>query len=249
MSETVENVAAVILAGGFGTRVQHLLPTVPKPMAPVAGRPFIEHIVRYLLAAEVKPIVVSTGYLSEVVASHFRSPAAANLRVQCVPETEPLGTAGGFVNARAQSGIRSETWLVTNGDSLVLCGIREFLQRFRQSGADAGIVGLYTTDASRFGTLESDRRNRLVRFAEKRAGAGVVNAGIYAFSESALVQFPSTTPLSFETEVFPTLLRKRVHVYVHRVEAPFLDIGSPEALAQAERFIRTNYVSLNSPIV
>src|SRR4051812_31869760 len=103
---SIGSVAAVVLAGGFGTRIRHLLPGIPKPMAPVAGRPFIEHVVRYLAKGGVREIVLSTGYLAEVVASHFASQPVTDARVCCVPETEPLGTAGGFVHAATQSGLR-----------------------------------------------------------------------------------------------------------------------------------------------
>ena len=94
-------ITAVVLAGGFGKRIRHLLPVIPKPMAPVNGRPFLEWVVRYLAAQKIRRVILSTGHLAEIVAKHFQSQPVKNVRVTCVPEAEPLGTAGGFLNAIA----------------------------------------------------------------------------------------------------------------------------------------------------
>jgi D-glycero-alpha-D-manno-heptose 1-phosphate guanylyltransferase len=109
-----------VLAGGFGRRIQHLLPDLPKPMAPVAGRPFLEWVVRYLAAQKIRRVILSTGHLAEtVVPKHFQSQPVPGVDVWCVPETKPLGTAGGFLNAiRARRGEKPAAWLVLNGDSL-----------------------------------------------------------------------------------------------------------------------------------
>ena len=99
MKISPEKITAVVLAGGFGTRIRHLLPDLPKPMAPVNGRPFLEWVVRYLAAQKIRRVIISTGHLAEIVAGHFQSQPVKNVRVSCVPETRPLGTAGGFLNA------------------------------------------------------------------------------------------------------------------------------------------------------
>ena len=91
---------AVILAGGLGTRVRHLLPDTPKPMALVAGKPFLEWVVRYLAREAVRRVIISTGYLGEVVERHFRTVAIKSVTIVCVAEPEPLGTAGGFLHVR-----------------------------------------------------------------------------------------------------------------------------------------------------
>src|SRR4051812_23943954 len=99
MSVAPEQITAVVLAGGFGTRIRHLLGDLPKPMAPVNGRPFVEWVVRYLAAQGIRHVILSTGYLAETVEKHFLSQPVAGVKVVCVPETTPLGTAGGFLNA------------------------------------------------------------------------------------------------------------------------------------------------------
>lgn len=230
-------VAAVVLTGGLGTRIRHLLPGLPKPMAQVAGRPFIEHVLRHLAAQGIQSAVLSTGHLSEVIVRHFAHGRVPGLKVSWVKEDEPRGTAGGFLLAARGSGLRPDVWLVANGDSLVYADLRPFLESFASDGWDAAVLGLQVDDAARYGTLETDACGALLRFAEKRPGAALINAGVYLFRSGLLDEFPAKTPLSFETEVFPSLLVSRRRIMVHPVSAPFIDIGTPESLAQAGEFI------------
>src|ERR1039458_8793610 len=123
MSLELGQVAAVVLAGGFGTRVAHLLTGVPKPMVPVAGKPFLEWVVRYLARQGIPKAILSTGHLADVLESHFRTQPVAGVVTRCVAETRPLGTAGGFLNAARVSVETSEAWLVANGDSLVFADL------------------------------------------------------------------------------------------------------------------------------
>lgn len=240
------SVGAVILAGGFGTRLRSVLSDVPKPMAPVAGRPFVEHVVRYLALHGVRDTVLATGYLSEVFSTHFSRHPTPGSRIRCVTEPRPMGTGGGFLYAVAACGFEADAWLVANGDSLVLANLEAFLLAFRQGDWDGAVLGLALDDAARFGSLEVGSDGALVRFTEKRPGAAVVNAGVYLFRSRLLEFFPRKEPLSFETEVFPAVIQQGARILVHRVQAPFLDIGTPESLAQAEAFIEQNRHLLHS---
>ena len=151
-----------------------------------------------------------------------------------------MGTAGGFMQAVTSQVTRADIWLVLNGDSLVFADFARFVQAFALGTWDAAVMGLRVADAARFGSLEIGPGGELQRFAEKRPGAGLINAGVYLFRQPAIRKFPDRVPLSFETDVFPTLIAAGARVLVHAVEAPFLDIGTPESLAQAESFIMDN---------
>lgn len=229
----------IILAGGFGTRVRHLLPNIPKPMAPVCGKPFLEWVVRFFAAHGCKNFVLSTGYLHEVVAEHFAGEPVRGAHVRCVRETDPLGTAGGALNCLPPDSAPDSRWFVTNGDSLVFANPLPLLAPLASGAADAALLGLELTDAARFGTLEIDSQKRLTAFREKRPGAGTINAGVYAFTAAALLNQPTKRPLSFELDVFPKLASTG-RVRVVSTSSPFLDIGTPETLAEAERFIHQN---------
>ena len=93
------HITALILAGGFGTRVKDLLNGLPKPMAPVNGKPFIEWIVRWLKAQSIRDVIISTGYRAEVLAEYFKALPVPEMNVQCVTEPEPMGTGGGLAFA------------------------------------------------------------------------------------------------------------------------------------------------------
>jgi D-glycero-alpha-D-manno-heptose 1-phosphate guanylyltransferase len=130
-------------------------------------------------------------------------------------------------------------WLVVNGDSLVLADPRPLLDGLLNPETNAALLALNMDDASRFGTLQVSANGRLTAFREKQSGAGLINAGVYAFKHATLGELPPRRPLSLESEVFPSLATSG-QVQVVQVQAPFLDIGTPETLYQAELFIAQN---------
>jgi NDP-sugar pyrophosphorylase family protein len=240
MRVELHQVTAVVLAGGFGTRVQHLLSGLPKPMAPVAGRPFLEWVARYLGRQGVREIVISSGYKAPVAARHFAGAPVPGLSIRCVAETEPLGTGGGFLHAVRACPASPAAWLVLNGDSLIFADLSVSVGLLDEPETDGVIVGREVPDASRYGALALGPHHTLAGFQEKRPGRGIINAGIYLLRPGLLRLFPQRVPLSLETEVFPALTSRNVCLTVQVVNAPFLDIGTPESLPQAESFIRQN---------
>jgi len=216
------------------------MPNLPKPMAPVSDRPFLEWVVRYLAAQGIRRIILSTGHLAETVEKHFRSQPVKNARISCVAETTPLGTAGGFLNAIRQEERKPAAWLVLNGDSLVLAPLGEMFRSLDEPEVDGAMLGTPMAEVSRFGAISQNARGELAGFNEKGPGAGIISAGVYLFRASATKFFPGKTPLSFETEVFPALIAQGIRLKVCVTDAPFLDIGTPESLPLAERFIRKN---------
>lgn len=148
-------------------------------MAPVAGRPFLEWVVRYLAAQRIRRVILSTGYRAETVASHFASQPVTDVHVTCVPETKPLGTAGGFLNAIRESGEKPAAWLVLNGDSLVLASLDPMFGLLAEEGVEGAILGLQVKDAARFGTISKNTAGDLASFNEKKPGAGTISAGVY----------------------------------------------------------------------
>ena len=240
MSVELRQMTAVVLAGGLGTRVRPLLSGLPKPMAPVAGKPFIEWVARYLGRQGVRQIVISTGYKAALAAQHFANAPVPGMSIRCVAETEPLGTAGGFLHAARACPVSPAAWLVLNGDSLVFADL-SVAARFLDEPETVGvIVGREVADASRYGTLALGPDNALAGFQEKRPGWGIISAGLYLLRPGLLIEFPHRAPLSFENEVFPALIARKASLKVQVVNAPFLDIGTPESLSQAESFIRQN---------
>ena len=210
-------------------------------MASVAGRPFIEWVVRYLAAQRIRNVILSTGHLAETVEKHFQSEPVAGIKIRCVPETKPLGTAGGFLNAisHMHTNETPAAWLVLNGDSLALASLEKMFQAL-DDRAKGALLGIRVADAARFGTISQTTNGDLTGFSEKKAGAGIINAGVYLFRPGIIENSPDKTSLNFETDVFPALLASGVRLRVCVTDAPFLDIGTPESLPLAESFIRDN---------
>lgn len=244
MGHNLDRVIAVVLAGGLGTRLKSLYPHLPKPMIPVCGKPFLEWVIRYLRKQGLCRAMISSGYLAEVVAQHFDPQPLEGISVQCVNERSPQGTAGGFLEAVANGRQTPEAWLVLNGDSFVFANLALAAEPLADKEVDGTVIGVAVPDTSRYGKIVFDQSGKLLRFEEKRPGRGVINAGMYLFKPELLARFPRQRPLSFETEVFPSLLSRQVHLQVSVTTAPFLDIGTPESLALAEDFIRQNGLHL-----
>ncbi len=234
------NCIVVVLAGGMGTRIRHLLPDLPKPLAPVFGHPFLEWILRFLSKQGLRRVVLSTGYLAEKIQYFIESRKSQTLDISCVEEKMPLGTAGGVLNALDKSGEDFEIVLVLNGDSLVLADLMPLLNSLQDQSIDAAILGVEVGDALRYGTLKFGNDGLLVGFEEKKPGAGVINAGVYLFRKKALENFTREKSLSFETEVFPKMLADKLKIQVITSNAPFIDIGTEDSLKEADLFIE-NY--------
>jgi D-glycero-alpha-D-manno-heptose 1-phosphate guanylyltransferase len=239
----VEEIQPVILAGGRGTRLGRLLPRLPKPMAPAAGRPFVEWIVRNLAQAGFRRVFLSTGHLAPAIEEHFAGQPVPGVEVRCVREEQPLGTAGAFLHVVRQTGLKPRAWLVLNGDSLVFVDWPDLVSRFDRPEVDAVVVARWVNEADRFGTLIVDDTHRLRSFEEKRPGGtgpGLINAGIYLLRDRLVAGCSQQPPLAFECELFPAWLREGRWLEAFPVRTDFLDIGTEESLAQAGEFIRRN---------
>lgn len=237
-------VTAVILAGGFGTRVRHLLPGIPKPMAPVLGRPFLDWVLAFLRRQGIDSVVLSTGHLADYIADHYSQRTPDGMTIRCAQESTPLGTAGGFLNAARSVPAEAGTtaWLVLNGDSLTVTALKPLLDLLQDPEVDGGLLAVPLDDAARYGTLDVDSDGRLRGFREKQPGAGWVNAGVYLLRDRLLTSIPTGRPMSFETELFPRLLADGSNLRVVSCSADFLDIGTPETLGQVESFVSANRI-------
>ena len=232
------DITALILAGGFGTRVKDLLGDLPKPMAPVKGRPFVEWIVRWLKAQSIRDVIISTGYRAEVLAEYFKALPVPKMNVQCVAEPEPMGTGGGLTFAANACETQPDAWLVLNGDSLIFTNINSVISALNDG--EGVMVTRPVADTSRYGKVQVDESKRITAFDEKQPGEGQINAGVYLLRHTVLSTFPESRPLSLEYEVFPSLIHDSSGLIAHPVDAPFLDIGTPETLPLAEAFISEN---------
>jgi D-glycero-alpha-D-manno-heptose 1-phosphate guanylyltransferase len=213
---------AIVLAGGFGTRLREVVPDLPKPMAPVAGRPFLEILLASLARKRFTRVVLSLGYMADKIIDHF---GHRYLDMDLVYEVEdtPLGT-GGAIRAALNRCVDDHAF-VFNGDTYLELESDE-LERRWQATKQAIIVVREVDDTARFGKVEL-RDGRITAFLEKgEAGPGLINAGCYVLPKNALEDFPAGEPFSLENRFFVPNLQT-VHFNGFITRGLFIDIGVP----------------------
>ena len=225
---------AIILAGGRGTRLRSVVSYRPKPLAEVAGRPFVEWLLLTLRTQGVRRAVLATGYKGEIVEAAFGNGARLGLELAYAHETVPLGTGGAARHALQQ--VTTDHVLVLNGDSFCPFDVRRLLTNHQRTGARATLLLAPMDDCRRYGAVEAAEDGRVLSFREKNAdlGAGLINAGVYLFDRRTLESIPADRAVSLENDTFPALIGHGLYATVG--EGPFLDIGTPESYASAERF-------------
>jgi NDP-sugar pyrophosphorylase family protein len=225
---------AVILAGGKGTRLQSIVNDRPKPMAQVAGRPFLEWLILLLRAQDVRRIVFCTGHMSAVIEAYFGDGKQWGMEFAYSREQALLGTAGAVRHALPR--LRSDRFLVLNGDSYSEADTKQLETAHLARGARATLWCVRAENCQRYGSVEIDRDGAVQAFREKATGrgAGVINAGVYMLEREAVSSISEGRSVSLEAEFFPSLIGHGLYAVVR--ETPFLDIGTPEAYAAAQVF-------------
>ena len=222
---------AIILAGGFGTRLREAVPDLPKPMAPVAGRPFLEILLTKLAQKGFTRVVLSLGFMSDKIIEHFGE-SYVGIELIYEVESQPLGT-GGAIRAGLARCVADPVF-VFNGDTYLDIEAEE-LDRLWQANHHPMIVVRKVPDTARFGRVEM-RDGRIHGFLEKGTpGAGLINAGCYVFPTHILDDFPLGQHFSLETEFFAPYM-KSIWFDGFVTHGRFIDIGVPDdyLLAQKE---------------
>ena len=222
---------AIILAGGLGTRLRSAVPILPKPMAPVAGRPFLAWLLDRLATAGFRHAVLAVGYRHEVIRTHFCE-AYRSLALHYSVETSPLGTGGALRLAADQVGTMPV--FVLNGDTFLDLDYRAMLDAHQAQGEEMSVAVCQVPDVSRYGALEV-AGGYIQGFLEKgRAGPGYINAGTYLMSAGILECIPRNTPFSFEQQLLvPQVGEIRPAAFV--ADGLFIDIGVPEDYQRAQQ--------------
>lgn len=225
---------AIVLAGGFGTRLRSVVAGVPKPMAPVNGRPFLELLLDYWIAQGVRRFILSIGYLAERVSSHFGT-AWRGAEIAYARETEPLGTGGGLLLAAGEA--KGDDLLVLNGDTFFAVDLAGFAAFHRERNADCSLSLFGSTDAKRYMGLQVAADGRVRELATVEGG--FANGGVYLFRSRALRALPwhPGDKASLEADMLPHGLRTGWRIFGRECGATFIDIGVPEDYNRAAAVI------------
>ena len=225
---------AILLVGGFGTRLMPLTKNTPKPMLTVAGVPVTEHQLAMAKAAGITEIVLATSYLSEVFTPYFGDGSKWGMRIKYAVEKEPLGTGGAIRNAAKLLGT-NESVVILNGDVLSSHNLSEQIRQHEAHDADVTLHLTEVKDARAFGCVPTDGDGRVTAFLEKMENplTNQINAGCYVFNPRVISTIPLDTVVSVERETFPQLVDSGAKVFGYLENAYWLDIGTPRALLKA----------------
>lgn len=220
---------AIVLAGGFGTRLREVVPDLPKPMAPVAGRPFLEILLTALARKGFSRIILSLGFMADKVIEHF---GENFLGMELIYEVEdsPLGTGGAVRQALARC--NADHVYIFNGDTYLDLEVTDVEAYWQRHHAPI-IVGREVADTARYGRLVV-AEDRVIGFSEKgAAGSGLINAGCYVLPVDILDNFALGQAFSLETDFLTKAVEtKRTDLFV--TSGHFIDIGVPEDYARAQ---------------
>jgi mannose-1-phosphate guanylyltransferase len=240
-------VQALVLAGGEGTRLRPLTYTTPKPVLPLAGRPFLSFMLDWARGHGVDEVILSCGFLSDAV-RRVLGDIYDGMRLRYVVEEEPLGTAGP-VRLAYDQGVLEERLLVLNGDVLTDIDLTAELAEHERTGARATLALYEVQDTSSYGAVPTDEQGRVEAFLEKGDGEAPtnrINAGAYVIEREVVAErIPAGRPVSFEREVFPALVGHGLYGY--RAAGYWIDIGTPERYLEATWDLLAGHPRSNLP--
>ncbi len=227
---------AVVLVGGFGTRLRPLTLTSPKQMLPVIDRPMLEHVIGGLARHGVDEVVLSLGYKEDVFREAYPNSECAGVRLTYAVEPEPLDTAGAVRFAAEAAGI-DETFIVINGDVFTDLDVMSVWNRHHEIGAEATIALTPVDDPSRYGVVPTDPDGKVLGFVEKppvgEAPTNWINAGTYVLEPSVLQRIEPGRKVSIERETFPAIVADG-GLWAVQSEAYWVDAGTPETYIQVQ---------------
>ncbi|REJ79002.1 MAG: NDP-sugar synthase [Acidobacteria bacterium] len=229
---------ALILAGGKGTRLRPLTVYTPKPIVPVLNRPFLEYQIEILKRADIHDITLSLNYQPDKIQQILGYGEDLGVKIDYVTEPQPMGTAGAYKYAANDF---EEPTIVVNGDILTDLIISRLIKHHQRSGAKATIALAPVEDPKRYGLVKTDGDGNVEEFLEKpdaealgTAGTSLINAGIYVLEKDILELIPEAENYSFEYNVFPAILEKKIPFSSYAMEREYwCDIGTPKTYLKA----------------
>jgi D-glycero-alpha-D-manno-heptose 1-phosphate guanylyltransferase len=235
----LNNLSAVILVGGQGTRLRTVVSDRPKSLAQVHHRPFLAYLLDQLIAGGVLEVILCCGYLGEQVRKTF-GVAYRSLHLIYSQEERPLGTAGAL--RFAEPLFNSKSVLVMNGDSYCQVELNSFWHWHQEKSSKVSLLLTRVMDTSRYGSVQLSNENMISGFTEKSnsKGMGWINAGIYILSRDIVESIPMGKLVSLERDVFPAWAKQRI-MFGHTIESVFIDIGTPETYASVEKVLPEVY--------
>lgn len=228
----------LILVGGFGTRLRSVVSNVPKPMAPIAGRPFLEYLLNYWISQGIQRFILSTGHLGNVIQTHFGKSYRSAV-IDYVHEQSPLGTGGALRLALNSVPWDNEMALMANGDTWFPVELEQMCHEASQQKAPITLALKTMKKNDRYGSVEVMDNGKIKSFCLKSEGGALINAGCYLLNVATLKQALADMPEAFSLENdFLVDYAANGHVGSSIQDQPFLDIGIPEDYQKASDLLK-----------
>lgn len=229
----IKKIDVLILCGGLGKRLKSVVSDRPKPMAEIDGHPFLDILIDYVASYGFQRFILCVGYRADIIKQYYRKKSKL-VTILFSEESKPLGTAGAVKNA--QKIIKSNPFLVMNGDSFCKINLHQFLNFHLSKRALLSIALVKSKKTAEFGVVKLGDSQQIIEFDEKgKAGcSNLINAGIYLFEKEVLSKIPKDKNYSLEYNLFPRM--KKCYGYI--TEGIFVDIGIPEEYKRAKRILQ-----------
>ncbi|MFQ5788272.1 MAG: nucleotidyltransferase family protein [Thermodesulfobacteriota bacterium] len=233
----MEKLDSIILAGGLGTRLREVVPELPKVLAPVNNKPFLDIILSSLSEWEcIEKVVIAVGYMADKIIERYKDTSRYNFKILFSVEEKLLGTGGAIKKVLPQT--ETDNVLVLNGDSYIEADLYGLVKKHMEVGSSMTIVLREVENASRYGRVKLNSDNRIIYFEEKtpERSKGYINAGMYLIKRKLFDEVKEDKVISLERELLPVFIGKGVYGYISC--GRFIDIGVPEAYKIADKYLK-----------
>lgn len=233
----MKKIDAIILAGGLGTRLRGIILDLPKPLALINGKPFLDILLGQLDSFGcIEKVVLAIGYKADIIMNRYTENSEYDFEIAFSVEKNLLGTGGAIKQAIFLT--TSDDVLILNGDSYVEIDISDFVATHKSTNAFATVVLKEEENANRYGRVEIDERKRVLLFEEKANNdkPGCINAGMYLMKRNIFNKVDEGIVLSLEREILPKLVASGVYGYI--ASGKFIDIGVPETYKIADNYLK-----------
>jgi mannose-1-phosphate guanylyltransferase/phosphomannomutase len=237
---------AVVMAGGFGTRIQPLTNSIPKPMLPILNKPMMEHIIKKLKSVGINEIVVLLYFKPEVIQNHFKDGSDLGIKINYVLPDDDYGTAGAVKKAQKYL---DERFIVVSGDLVTDFDFKEIIGFHDAVNSKLTITLTSVEDPLQFGVVITDKDGKILRFLEKPGWGEVfsdtINTGIYVIEPEILDYIPDNIPFDFSKDLFPKLMKEGITLYGYNAKGYWRDVGNPESYREVNKDILKEKVKID----
>ncbi len=237
---------AVVMAGGFGTRIQPLTASTPKPMLPVINKPMMEYIIEMLKNVGITEIVILLYFKPEVIKNYFGDGSNLGIKIHYVLPDDDYGTAGAVKKAEKYL---DERFIIVSGDLVTDFNLREIIGFHEINNSKATITLTSVDDPLQFGVVITDKDRKILRFLEKPGWGEVfsdtINTGIYVFEPEILSYIPENKPFDFSKDLFPTLMNNNITIYGYNAKGYWRDVGNPNSYREVLKDILNGKINVS----